>query len=546
LNLSVGSRNNDEQILSETATVGSTVEPTDSYSYNASDQVSTGPIAGTTGSDSYAYTAQGGIDADTTGFASAAYDQAGVLCWTSTTTSSNSCLNPPSGATTYSTNSDGERTSMTPPSGNPTSYGWDTESGLLTCANTDGSTCSTSNPTSMTTVYTYDGNGLRTSATIGSTTTNFTWGIVAGTSQLFSDGTWDYVYANGSAIPLEQIAASGSSPAADLLLSDESGNVRGLVQLSVGTHQDQLVNYTDYDAYGNPIEASTGTSEAGGVGIPQTGINANYVGSTPWGFGEGYTDPTRLIYLVNRYYDPTTGQFLSVDPEVNVTAEPYEFANDDPVAAVDPSGATFTGGPGSGSQINLPAVAQWATANAPIQAKWDDNGIEPDCTDFASRALSEGGGDPMTYSDDWAWDKLHESNDSLWFEVWNGVGLRAISDSWSEAPHLANHLLGNGSLFVVGEPGGDGLSLGKSNGKPWTGTLPSDVTPGDVIFANLDGVGFDRIDHTGIIVWVNGQCEIAQHTPNYIATFSDWKNHRWMENTSKWETSIWIVMPSPG
>jgi RHS repeat-associated protein len=154
---------------------------------------------------------------------------------------------------------------------------------------------------------------------------------------LLSDGTWDYVY-TGGATPTEQIATSGSSPTTDLLLSDESGNVRGLVQLSSGTHQDQLVNYTDYDAYGNPITESGGSAETGGLTTPQTGISSNYVGSTPWGFGEGYTDPTGLIYLVNRYYDPATGQFLSVDPDLTETGQPYEYAADAPTDAIDPYG----------------------------------------------------------------------------------------------------------------------------------------------------------------------------------------------------------------
>jgi RHS repeat-associated protein len=337
LNLVIASRNADEYILSETPTVGTTTENTDSYSYNQTSQVSSGPITGSSGSTSYAYLPTGSITADTTVFQSAAYTAAGALCWTYTGMSSNACSSPPTGATTYSTNSSGERAAVTPSTGNPASYGWETETNRLTCVNTNGTTCSTSSPTSSTTVYTYDGNGLRSSATIASTTTNFTWGTVGGSSALLSDGTWDYVYAGGAA-PIEQIATSGSSPTTDLLLSDESGNVRGLVQLSSGTHQDQLVNYTDYDAYGRPITESAGAVETGGLTTPQTGLNSNFVGSTPWGFGEGYTDPTDLIYLISRYYDPATGQLLSVDPAVALTLQPYTYAADNPTAGTDPSG----------------------------------------------------------------------------------------------------------------------------------------------------------------------------------------------------------------
>jgi RHS repeat-associated protein len=342
LDLAVGSRNADEFITAETPTVDATAKATDNYGYNTTNQADAGPIAGSSGSTSYTYTPMGSIKADTTGFASAAYTAAGALCWTYTGTSSNACSSPPTGATVYSTNSDGERTGMAPSSDNSASYGWETDSGLLTCANTDGTTCSTSSPTSTTTVYTYDGNGLRTSATIGSTTTAFTWGTIGGNPNLLSDGTWDYIYANGGATPIEQIATTGSSPAIDLLLSDESGNVRGLVQLSSGTHQDQLVNYTDYDAYGNPITQSGGSTEAGGLTAAHTGINSNFVGTTPWGFGEGYTDPTGLIYLVHRYYDPVTAQFLSVDPLVSQTHAPFEYSGDNPVTNRDPYGETWT------------------------------------------------------------------------------------------------------------------------------------------------------------------------------------------------------------
>jgi hypothetical protein len=42
--------------------------------------------------------------------------------------------------------------------------------------------------------------------------------------------------------------------------------------------------------------------------------------------------------LVGRYYDPATGQFLSVDPLVDETGQPYAYTGDDPINALDPSG----------------------------------------------------------------------------------------------------------------------------------------------------------------------------------------------------------------
>jgi hypothetical protein len=41
---------------------------------------------------------------------------------------------------------------------------------------------------------------------------------------------------------------------------------------------------------------------------------------------------------INRYYDPSVNQFLSVDPDVQTTDEPYVFTNDDPLNVEDPLG----------------------------------------------------------------------------------------------------------------------------------------------------------------------------------------------------------------
>jgi len=41
---------------------------------------------------------------------------------------------------------------------------------------------------------------------------------------------------------------------------------------------------------------------------------------------------------INRYYDPSTDQFLSVDLDVQTTDQSYVFTNDDPLNATDPLG----------------------------------------------------------------------------------------------------------------------------------------------------------------------------------------------------------------
>ena len=50
---------------------------------------------------------------------------------------------------------------------------------------------------------------------------------------------------------------------------------------------------------------------------------------------------TPATSLVERYYDPATGQFLTVDPLVDYTGQAYAYAGSDPVNAIDPLGLSF-------------------------------------------------------------------------------------------------------------------------------------------------------------------------------------------------------------
>ncbi len=56
------------------------------------------------------------------------------------------------------------------------------------------------------------------------------------------------------------------------------------------------------------------------------------------GFLNQTHDPNTLIYLNNRHYDPSAGVFISVDPLVTITGEPYIYGSANPVTMSDPSG----------------------------------------------------------------------------------------------------------------------------------------------------------------------------------------------------------------
>jgi len=59
---------------------------------------------------------------------------------------------------------------------------------------------------------------------------------------------------------------------------------------------------------------------------------------------------------VYRYYDPTTGDFLTVDPMVAETQQPYYYAGDDPVNNSDPTGRATSGKHGTSSVAGSPCA----------------------------------------------------------------------------------------------------------------------------------------------------------------------------------------------
>ena len=61
------------------------------------------------------------------------------------------------------------------------------------------------------------------------------------------------------------------------------------------------------------------------------------------------------LFLNNRYHDPVTGQFISVDPLVTTTGQPYIYGAANPTTYSDPDGLCPISGPGS-------AEACWAFA----------------------------------------------------------------------------------------------------------------------------------------------------------------------------------------
>ena len=198
-------------------------------------------------------------------------------------------------------------------------------------------------------------------------TAAFDWDLVSGGNlpRLVDDGTNAYIYGPtlfGDAAPIEQISLSSKVPS--YLSSIPSG-----VQLAFAS-SGAMLNRSTYSTYGTPTSSSAPTS--------------------PFGYEGGYTDPTGLVYLNHRYFDPVSDEFLSVDPLVSQTGLPYQYADDNPLNSSDPNGMCQVTNRGSACDDALFAI--WVIGTDKVQLA---NGTP---LSFGQRWGYVGAGDYLAYN----------------------------------------------------------------------------------------------------------------------------------------------------
>lgn len=303
------------------------------YAGSANSTACSSPPAG---ADAFAYDAADNLTKLNTTSTTQQFNAADELCWTVTGISSNACGTAPTGATSYAYDTSGNRTSKRPPTGSATCDAYDQANRLVSIKTGTGSSCTS--PTTVGT-YSYNAAGLRMSKAAGGVTTSATWDPSGSLPLLLEDktsaSTLDYVYGPGGQV-LEQV----SSAATLWYHHDQGGSTRALTD-AAGTVQDTY----QFDAYGNTV-ATTGSA------------------ANPFLFTGQYRDPeTSLYYLRARYYDPTTGQFISRDPVVPLTRSPYAYVRGNPLNSTDAAGLDCSWNPLDWGSCAGDAV-HWAVNNS--------------------------------------------------------------------------------------------------------------------------------------------------------------------------------------
>jgi hypothetical protein len=228
------------------------------------------------------------------------------------------------------------------------------------------------------------------------------------------------------------------------------------------------------------------------------------------------------LFLNNRYHDPTLGMFISVDPLVEATADPYLYSSANPITLSDPTGLldisdldnihnetcgnSRCNDGASGSDQGRDSNPNGRSSDASRGRRSDSDDTSSASYDWAGEALFHhyvfGGGDKL-----WMVDE----DDGAWAQYMNGVVFGPIRDgvvpsqrdyyegaySWSEIVEwhdfvVAESLAGRpawNAVFGVATINGEGMV-----GAQYLHGTNEEVGDFNIIPPSIDNVS---VDHDG-------------------------------------------------
>ncbi len=209
--------------------------------------------------------------------------------------------------------------------GNPTAYrGWTMswQGRQLVTAEKGGTTLN----------YTYDSEGIRTSKTVGSTTTKYLLNGTQILAQKTGSTTLSFFYDQQG----NRIAMADSSNHFYYYIYNLQGDVIALADASTG----KLAATYTYDAWGKIVKINNQA--------PEKVASTNIANLNPFRYrGYYYDTETSLYYLQSRYYDPEVGRFINADAHIVtdqdsvLTTNMYAYCQNNPVMRSDQNGESW-------------------------------------------------------------------------------------------------------------------------------------------------------------------------------------------------------------
>jgi hypothetical protein len=307
---------------------------------------------------------------------------------------------------------------------------------------------------------------------------------------------------------LSMLATGYESENAQAMLADQTevGDTTTLADTLVVQAGSTVTVYTTVNDNYTTRDMSTGTE------VDQAG------GSIDYGAFEFQTSGSTIKFSMGADEDSLLGPITERSADTALDA-----ASRTALGSVSaPTSTGYTGG----SDVSLSGVANWAKAN------WHGgtNGFYPDCTDFVSRALHFGGGQPEIGPLILPGTPHINSDPNVWYDV-RAFGKNVYySHTWGQAPYNANYEISHGGYVQTSRIG---------------------VKLGWIVYGALYGGGWSKIDHAGIVTAVVKNAAgnvinvyVAQHTDPYLydPVYKIAHFHSWLGSYST--AQIWYVDPT--